>query len=61
LNLHLHSNRGLKKLNRSWIEKYFVMEPVDEEVVSNPEEHILHDGGTILFAAIMTRLWEQLP
>lgn len=42
---------AFEKLNREWIEKYFVMEPVDIEVVTNPEEHIINDGGSILFAS----------
>ena len=39
-----------EKLNREWIEKYFVMEPVDEFVLTNPEEAILKPGGAILMA-----------
>jgi len=38
-------------LNKAWIEKFFVMEPVDEYVLYHPEEAILQDGGVILFAA----------
>ncbi len=37
-----------EKLNRTWIEKYFWMEPIDFEVLQNPEDHILKTGGTIL-------------
>lgn len=40
-----------EKLNRAWIEQYFEMEPVDFDVLQNPEEHILRHGGAILFAA----------
>jgi ribosomal protein S18 acetylase RimI-like enzyme len=39
-----------EKFNREWIEKYFVMEPVDEFVLMNPEEAILKPGGVILMA-----------
>lgn len=42
---------AFEKLNRDWISKYFTMEPVDEEVVTNPEAHIMKDGGAILFAS----------
>jgi ribosomal protein S18 acetylase RimI-like enzyme len=42
-----------EKLNREWIEKFFRMEKVDEEVLQQPEEFILRDGGFILMA-----LWE---
>lgn len=37
-----------EQLNREWIEKYFWMEPIDKEVLSHPEEHIIHKGGSIL-------------
>jgi ribosomal protein S18 acetylase RimI-like enzyme len=36
--------------NRRWIEKYFRMEPVDEYVLTNPEDAIIEPGGTILMA-----------
>jgi ribosomal protein S18 acetylase RimI-like enzyme len=39
-----------EKFNRAWIEKDFVMEPVDEYVLRNPEEAILKNGGVILMA-----------
>jgi ribosomal protein S18 acetylase RimI-like enzyme len=39
-----------EKFNRHWIEKYFVMEPVDEFVLTNPEEALLKPGGAILMA-----------
>jgi ribosomal protein S18 acetylase RimI-like enzyme len=39
-----------EKFNRAWIEKDFVMEPVDEYVLLNPEEAILAGGGAILMA-----------
>lgn len=37
-------------LNRAWIEKLFTMEPVDEFVLTDPEEAILKNGGAILMA-----------
>ena len=39
-----------EKFNRQWIEEYFVMEPLDEFVLTNPEEAILKPGGAILMA-----------
>ncbi|MGG9962756.1 GNAT family N-acetyltransferase [Ferruginibacter sp. SUN106] len=39
-----------EKFNRQWIEDWFTMEPVDEYVLTNPEEAILKDGGAILMA-----------
>src|SRR5690606_21041419 len=37
-------------LNREWIERYFVMEPVDTAVLTDPETHIIKPGGCILIA-----------
>lgn len=37
-------------LNVLWVEKYFVMEPHDEEVLYNPKEHIIDRSGYIYFA-----------
>jgi ribosomal protein S18 acetylase RimI-like enzyme len=39
------------KFNRAWIEAWFTMEPLDEWVLTNPEEAILKDGGDILMAS----------
>ena len=39
-----------ERFNRQWIEKWFVMEPLDEFVLTNPEEAILKPGGAILMA-----------
>ena len=39
-----------KDLNIAWLEKYFYVEPHDEVVLSNPEEHIIKKGGHIYFA-----------
>ncbi len=36
--------------NRHWIEKYFVMGPVDEFVLTEPEAALLKPGGAILMA-----------
>jgi ribosomal protein S18 acetylase RimI-like enzyme len=40
-----------EKLNRDWIEKFFWMEPIDEEVLGYPEKHILEKGGSISMAS----------
>jgi ribosomal protein S18 acetylase RimI-like enzyme len=42
--------RYFEKFNRQWIEEWFVMEPVDEWVVTNPDKAILEPGGAILMA-----------
>jgi len=38
------------KLNIEWLQRWFVVEPHDHEVLGNPEQHILADGGHVLFA-----------
>ncbi len=39
-----------EKLNREWIERYFRMEEVDNQVLCHPELHIIGPGGTVLIA-----------
>lgn len=38
-----------KRLNIAWLEKYFWVEPHDEEVLGDPEKYIIEPGGTIFF------------
>jgi N-acetylglutamate synthase-like GNAT family acetyltransferase len=38
-----------KTLNTAWLEKFFVVEPYDAEVLSKPEKYILDKGGNIYF------------
>ncbi|OHE84162.1 MAG: hypothetical protein A2579_02085 [Lysobacterales bacterium RIFOXYD1_FULL_69_11] len=38
------------RLNIEWLERWFVVEPIDREVLSDPETHILAGGGQVLFA-----------
>lgn len=40
-----------KKLNLEWLQKYFEVEPVDEQILSNPEK-IIKNGGEIFFAKL---------
>lgn len=37
------------EINREWIEDMFVMEEHDENVLKNPEEYIINNGGYIWF------------
>lgn len=37
-----------KKLNLAWLEKFFVVEPIDEYVLSHPEQ-IIKKGGYIFY------------
>ena len=39
-----------RDLNVEWIEKYFVMEPSDYEILYNPNKYIIEKGGHILVA-----------
>lgn len=41
-----------EKLNRTWIEKYFWMEPIDFEVLQHPDTHIIDHGGHILMITL---------
>ncbi|HEY0310048.1 MAG TPA: GNAT family N-acetyltransferase [Luteimonas sp.] len=38
------------RLNLEWLRRWFVVEAFDEEVLGDPERHILAGGGRILFA-----------
>ncbi len=37
-------------LNIEWLQTYFYLEPIDEEVLSNPDHYIIDNGGHIFFA-----------
>jgi hypothetical protein len=39
-----------KRLNVEWLERYSFVEPIGEEVLSDPEEAILESGGFIWVA-----------
>lgn len=45
-----------KRLNLAWLERYFRVEPIDEEVLSNPERTIVAGGGQILLARFAGRI-----
>lgn len=38
------------RLNFEWVQRYFTVEKVDEEVLGDPDTHVLRDGGLILMA-----------
>ncbi|MBF6025003.1 GNAT family N-acetyltransferase [Lysobacter niastensis] len=38
------------RLNLEWLERWFIVEPIDREVLGDPESHILSGGGHVLFA-----------
>ena len=37
-------------LNKAWLQKYFVVEPVDEIMLANPKQYFIDKGGFIFFA-----------
>ncbi|GAB3647947.1 hypothetical protein GCM10028791_10820 [Echinicola sediminis] len=39
-------------INKAWISAHFTLEPIDIEVLENPEQSILDKGGAILFAEL---------
>lgn len=43
---------AFESLNKAWIEKYFWIEPIDVEVLQNPEKNIIAPGGEILIALV---------
>lgn len=42
--------KDFKDLNYEWLNKYFKVEKIDEQILSNPEKEILRKGGEIFFA-----------
>lgn len=42
--------RAFAALNIEWLQRWFVVEPFDHEVLNDPERFILADGGHVLFA-----------
>lgn len=40
------------RLNIAWLERWFEVEPIDREVLGDPERHILANGGHVLFALL---------
>ena len=38
------------RLNLEWLERWFTVEPIDREVLGDPQTHIIDGGGQVLFA-----------
>jgi putative acetyltransferase len=38
------------RLNYAWIEKLFAVEPIDKQVLENPEAELIAHGGEVFFA-----------
>lgn len=45
-----------KRLNVEWIEKYFKMEELDEQLLSNPKQEIIRKGGEVFFAKLNDKI-----
>ncbi len=41
-----------KALNVSWLKQYFVVEPIDEIMLSDPQRYIIDKGGYVFFAKL---------
>jgi N-acetylglutamate synthase-like GNAT family acetyltransferase len=49
-------NKDFAALNRAWLQKYFVVEPIDEKIFANPKEYIIENGGYIFFAKMKGKI-----
>lgn len=56
-----HYKENFKILNKTWLEKYFYVEPHDEEVLGNPEKYITTPGGNIFLLIKEKKSSEPLP
>jgi DNA-binding MarR family transcriptional regulator/ribosomal protein S18 acetylase RimI-like enzyme len=41
-----------ERINAEWLERWFVIEPVDREMLSDPQRQIIDRGGRVLFALL---------
>ena len=48
--------RDFANLNYEWLEKYFVIEAHDTEMLEQPKEYIIDKGGEILLAKIKDQI-----
>lgn len=42
--------KRFRELNIAWLQKYFVVEPIDEQMLSDPQSFFIDKGGYIFFA-----------
>jgi len=47
---------AFKKLNIEWLEKYFVVEPIDHTLLSDPENEIISKGGLIYLVRLDNKI-----
>ena len=43
-------------LNKAWLQKYFVVEPIDKEMLGNPKKFFIDKGGYIFFAKLNNKV-----
>lgn len=48
--------KQFEQLNKSWVEKYFKIEPMDETILYNPDEFIIKNGGKIFFVEYQSKI-----
>jgi len=48
--------KSFYQLNRSWLERYFYVEDIDHEILSEPMTRIIEPGGFILMARIKDKI-----
>lgn len=44
-----HLAPHFKAINEGWIKEYFQLEPIDVQILNDPESHLIQSGGAILF------------
>lgn len=45
-----------EKINKQWINEFFALEEFDRKQLENPDENIIANGGTIIFAKENSRI-----
>ncbi len=40
------------RINAQWLERYWSLEPIDRQVLSEPEKHVIKPGGAIFYAQV---------
>jgi ribosomal protein S18 acetylase RimI-like enzyme len=56
-NIHIEEhhpgiNQAFEELNKVWLRKFFKIEPIDEYVLTQPDDAIINKGGSILGAVL---------
>ncbi|HEX8277486.1 MAG TPA: GNAT family N-acetyltransferase, partial [Segetibacter sp.] len=52
INYAAQYKEAFASLNKAWLQKYFIVEPIDKEIFANPEEYIIESGGYIFLAKV---------